>query len=144
MITYLLPTRDRPDTLQTTLQKLGDLSAAAHEPIGGAEVIVVDNASSPAASLPTALDNGFKLTGVRRKRNEGAAARNIGAHLARGEWIVMLDDDSYPLDSQHVEVLRSAPSDVAAIGADIFLPSCLREAGGLPEVIIGCGAAIRR
>ena len=32
---------------------------------------------------------------------------------------------------------------MAAIGADIVLPSGKRESGGLPEVFVGCGVAIR-
>jgi len=55
----------------------------------------------------------------------------------------MLDDDSYPLDAGHLRVLEEALDDVAAIGAEIFLPDGNHEAGGLPEVIVGCGAAIR-
>jgi hypothetical protein len=57
--------------------------------------------------------------------------------------MVMLDDDSFPLDDGHLEVLRAQPTDVAAVGAEIFLPRG-REAGGLPEVFTGCGVAIRR
>ena len=141
MISYLLPTHNRPRALWQTLAALGALSCDAHE---GAEVLVVDNASRPAVKLPPQLDNGLPLRCVRLDENQGAAARNHGAAAAHGEWLVMLDDDSYPLDTAHVEVLAEAPADVAAIGAAIFLPDGTHEAGGLPEVIVGCGAAIRR
>lgn len=144
MITYLLPTRDRHESLRRTLEALGSLSAEAHESIGGAEVIVVDNASTPPVTFSNRLRNGLPLRIIRLDTNEGAAARNIGAQQALGEWIVMLDDDSYPSNENHIHVLIEAPSDVAAIGAEIFLLDGRREAGGLPEVIIGCGAAIRR
>ncbi|MCZ6494224.1 MAG: hypothetical protein O6933_09115, partial [Planctomycetota bacterium] len=73
-----------------------------------------------------------------------AAARNFAAEQAQGDWLIMLDDDSYPLDTDFITVLNEAPPDVAAIGADIRLPDERREAGGLPEVFVGCGAAIRR
>jgi hypothetical protein len=56
----------------------------------------------------------------------------------------MLDDDSYPLDAGHVAVLAAAPRDVAAVGAEVLLLDGSREAGGLPEVFVGCGAALRR
>ncbi len=144
MISYLLPTHNRPHALWQTLAALGALSFDEHDAVGGAEVIVVDNASEPAVELPAELDNGIPLRCRRLDANSGAAARNRGAVEASGDWLVMLDDDSYPLDTGHLEVLADAPDDVAAIGAEIFLPDGTREAGGLPEVIVGCGAAIRR
>ena len=144
MISYLLPTHNRPHALWQTLAALGVLSFDEHDAVGGAEVIVVDNASEPAVELPPEFDNGMPLRCLRLDANSGAAARNHGAAEARGEWLVMLDDDSYPLDTGHLEVLADAPDDVAAIGAEILLPDGTREAGGLPEVIVGCGAAIRR
>ena len=144
MLTYLLPTHNRHAPLQRTLEAIAALSVDAHESIGGAEVIVVDNASDPPAKLPSSLRNGLLLRMLRRETNQGTAARNFGVEQARGEWIVMLDDDSHPLDANHVELLSEIEDDVAAIGADIFLPDGSREAGGLPEVFIGCGVAIRR
>jgi GT2 family glycosyltransferase len=144
MLSYLLPTHNRPAVLQRTLSALGALGGEAHEAIGGAEVIVVDNASNPAARLPSTLHNGLPLRVIRRDTNEGAAARNIGVEQGRGEWIIMLDDDSYPLDVAHIPRLCDVDHGIAAIGADIFLPDGSREAGGLPEVFIGCGVAIRR
>ena len=144
VISYVLPTRDRPTVLARTLAKLGELSA--HE----AEVIVVDNASAVPVQLEPMLANGVAVRVVRLERNAGAAGRNVGAAATNpaSRWIVMLDDDSYPLDVGHLEVLRQARPDVAAIGAEIWLPAVdgrsRHEAGGLPEVIVGCGAAIRR
>ena len=144
MLTYLLPTRDRPARLAATLRAIGSLSAAAHAAIGGAEVIIVDNASDPPVNVEVSLANGMPVRVIRRDSNEGAAARNIGAQAARGEWIVMLDDDSYPLDAQHIALLLEADEDVAAMGANIALLDGKREAGGLPEVFVGCGVALRR
>jgi hypothetical protein len=46
-----------------------------------------------------------------------------------------------------MRALAEAPDDVAVVSADIFLPGgngTGREAGGLPEVFVGCGVAIRR
>jgi hypothetical protein len=61
----------------------------------------------------------------------------------------MLDDDSAPLDTGFIDAIRGAAPDVAAIQAEILLPrdrglSVRHESGGLPEVFIGCGVAIRR
>jgi hypothetical protein len=126
------------------LDALGELSAHAHERVGGAEVIVVDNESDPPVTTPPELSNGMPVVVVRQDVNAGAAARNVGAALANGEWLIMLDDDSQPLDVNHLWVIAEADEDVAAIGAEIHLPEGSREDGGLPEVFVGCGAAVRR
>ncbi|MEE9129333.1 MAG: glycosyltransferase [Phycisphaerales bacterium] len=144
MISYILPTHDRPDRLAKSLTHIGRLRADEHAALDGAEVIIVDNASDSPASIPDRLDNGLPVRSFRMASNHGAAARNFAAEQAQGDWLIMLDDDSYPLDTDFITVLDEAPPDVAAIGADIRLPDQRREAGGLPEVFVGCGAAIRR
>jgi len=144
MLSFIIPTRNRPDTLERTLRALGDLDEASLRSMGGAEVVIADNASIPPVAAPCALANGATVNVLHLPRNKGAAARNDAAHAAQGEWLVMLDDDSHPLGADFIEALRDAPQDVAAVAAEIFLPSGEREAGGLPEVIVGCGAAVRR
>jgi GT2 family glycosyltransferase len=150
-ISYILPTRNRPECLARTLSALGAL------PSHTAEVIIIDNASEPPASVPFELPNGFPVTLLLRSRNDGAAARNSGARAASpsSKWLVMLDDDSHPLNLNFLQALAEQPPDVAALCAEIFLPprtsplchsatSPLRESGGLPEIPIGCGVAYRR
>lgn len=145
MIAYVLPTRDRPDELCLTLAALGSL------PPHDAEVIVVDNASASPARVPARLSNGLPARALRMGENLGAAARNQGVRATdpASEWIVMLDDDSSPEGLGVLAACRDAPSDVLAIQAEIGLgsgvsASAARESGGLPEVFIGCGAAVRR
>lgn len=148
-IAFIIPTRDRPQRLKETLLRLGSLCPPARN---SAHVYVIDNASRERAILPRVLDNAWPVSTINLERNEGAAARNAGARAAHGaDWLVMLDDDSYPIDERVFDVLSQQPPDVAAVSADIFLPRAAgehdimpREAGGLPEVFIGCGVAIRR
>jgi GT2 family glycosyltransferase len=145
MISYVLPHRDRPASLARTLAALGSLRGHGH--FGGAEVVVVDNASGAPPVVPPQLANGLPVKLVALRTNEGAASRNAGVAATdrASRWIVMLDDDSSPLDTGFVKRLMQAPSDVAAVSADIFLPGPgRRESGGLPEVFVGCGVAIRR
>lgn len=141
MISYIIPTRDRPERLAQTLEGLARL--APHE----AEAIVIDNASDAPPVAPAHLANGLAVRVVRLRENQGAAARNIGVRESdrSSEWVIMLDDDSCPLDASFIARLRASEHGVAAVMADIHLPrkGC-REAGGLPEVFIGCGVAIRR
>lgn len=151
MISYVLPTRNRPDVLRATLRAIERLGPHP----GGAEVIVVDNASGVPVRLERSLRSGVSVEVVRRPTNEGAAARNLGVLRAdpASEWIVMLDDDSAPLDLSFVSALAAMPREVGAVSADIFLGELDddaravlrgREQGGLPEVFIGCGVALRR
>lgn len=155
MIAYVIPTRNRPKQLATTLAAIGGIPSEAHECIGGAVVVIADNASSPAASAPEVLANGVEVKMLRLSANEGASARNRCAAEARSlgaQWLVMLDDDSWPVDGGFVEDLHDAPAEVWAVCADIHLPSAPvdaalgrppRESGGLPEVPTGCGVAVR-
>jgi GT2 family glycosyltransferase len=117
-------------------------------------VVVVDNASQEPAHAPAHLPNGLACEVVRLDRNRSTGARNIGVQRAAAiagtredHWIVMLDDDSAPMDGRFVDALASTPRDVGAVAAEVFLPSdgsrVRHEAGGLPEVFTGCGAAIR-
>ncbi len=145
MISYVIPTKDRHDELARTLGAIGSIKE--HGPDASpAEVIVVDNASDEPVRAPNWLPNGVSVRVERRHSNEGAAGRNAGVlrASARTEWVVMLDDDSAPIDGAFLAALDDHPADVGAVSADIFLPDGSRERGGLPEVFIGCGVAIRR
>ncbi|MGE3107116.1 MAG: glycosyltransferase family 2 protein [Phycisphaerales bacterium] len=140
MLAYIIPTRDRPWHLAHTL------AAIAALPPHDAQVIIVDNASSIPPTVPLRLSNDIPVELILNTRNEGAAARNRAASVADAscEWLVMLDDDSAPLSANFLDALRAQPADVLALAAEIHLTSAAREAGGLPEVFIGCGAAVRR
>lgn len=144
MISYVIPTHNRPERLAKTLRAIAELGD--HGACSGAEVVVVDNASDkPACAGP--LASGVPVRVVRLEKNIGAAARNIGVHASDpgSAWIVMLDDDSYPADLAFTRTLARVHADILAVSADIRLPRLRRrESGGLPEVFIGCGVAIRR
>lgn len=62
------------------------------------EVILVDNGSNDTAVLELkGLSSYFELHIERLETNVGfARANNIGAKLARGEWIALLNTDAYP------------------------------------------------
>lgn len=145
LISFIIPTRDRPAELDGTLARLAQLRLSSAE----AEVIIVDNASAHRPRPVRRLANGLAVTTLDLRVNRGAAARNDAASIARGAWLVMLDDDSAPLDAGLIDPLRDASHDTAAITADIVLSTDAhglhrRESGGLPEVPVGCGVAYRR
>jgi len=84
-ISIIIPTRDRPALLARAIA-----SALAQDDAGTLEVIVVDDASTPPATVPPAPRVRLVRPAVDRG---GAAARNSGLAAARGRWVTWLDDD---------------------------------------------------
>lgn len=143
-----MPTRNRAATLRRSIEAVASLAGhhadARDAARVEAEVIVIDNASDEPVRLPQHVGT-LPVRVIRLDTNEGAASRNVGVREAEYDWIVMLDDDSYPVDTGFAHRLRTVPDGVAAVSADIWLPGLgERERGGLPEVFVGCGVAIRR
>lgn len=139
-ISYITCTRNRHAELAETIRRLDELHR--QDPTG-VEFVVADNASdTPVRQClpPTAIP----VRVVTLAENIAAAARNHAAAHAAHDWLVMLDDDSAPKDLGHLNVLASTHPDTAVVMADITLPDGSRERGGLPEVLVGCGAAIRK
>src|SRR5688572_21128323 len=99
MITYVLPTRDRPERLALTLAALGALKGHPEAGPGYApgEVIIVDNASRQPPTPPQVLPNGLRVRAIYLASNDGAASRNVAVQQGdpASEWVVMLDDDSH-------------------------------------------------
>jgi glycosyltransferase involved in cell wall biosynthesis len=89
----VIPTYGRPNRLARCLQALSDLDYRADL----YEVVVVDDGSDePAAS---AIASVCAQAGVRLERqahNGPATARNLGALVARGDYVAFLDDDCEP------------------------------------------------
>ncbi len=143
-VCYAICTHDRPQELACTLDRLGAL------PPHDAEIVIVDNASSSRPEVSGHLPNGLPVRLILRRFNEGASARNHAARACDADWLVLLDDDSSPTDLAFLPLLDDAPTDCLVLGADIHLSADEdgrprgREQGGLPEVFIGCGAAVRR
>jgi len=144
-ISFVIPTHNRKEVLSQTMDMMGRYRLSQ---LGGkdSEVIILDNASDTPVSeyVPTRLANGLEVQVHRLNENISASARNFGVDNARCQWIVMLDDDSSPVRGNINSVLDAMPIEVGAVGGEILLSDGAHEAGGLPEVIVGCGCAIRR
>ncbi|MCA9293537.1 MAG: glycosyltransferase [Phycisphaerales bacterium] len=146
LLSFIIPTRDRPEELQRTLAALGALETPRDSAFAWCEceAIIIDNAGATPVQVPDVLANGLPVQVMRLRANLGAAARNEAATRAAGKWLVMLDDDSAPDDGALLALLPHVPEQVVGLCADIRIPQRGREAGGLPEVPIGCGVALRR
>jgi len=87
-VSVVIPTRDRVALLVTTLR-----SVLWQDGVD-LEVIVVDDGSTDATPEVVAAAGDARVTLVRRDEPHGlAAARNLGAGRANGEWVGFVDDD---------------------------------------------------
>ncbi len=140
-ITFLIAAYNRRDVLLGTLGQLGRCGLPAES----FETIVVDNASTDgtARAVATAFPD---VILIRESVNRGACAKNAGLPIARGRYVVFLDDDSYPLPGSIARMIRYFESD-PSLGAAVFdvqLPDGSRECSAYPNVFIGCGTGFRR
>jgi GT2 family glycosyltransferase len=89
-VSVIIPTRDRPEALRGCLEAL-----AAHNGAGGPmEIIVVDDGGrAPAEQVVARFADRLPVRCHRQAGAGPSVARNAGAALATGDWIVFLDDD---------------------------------------------------
>lgn len=96
----VLTTYNRPDLLRDALSSVG------RQTLRDFEVILINDNGEPVEHLLAAYD--FPITYIRQGRNQGlSAARNAGLAMARGRYIVYLDDDDIYLPN-HLAVLAEA------------------------------------
>jgi GT2 family glycosyltransferase len=91
VVTFVIPTYRRPDALRQTLERV----TVVEHPPDALEVIVVDNAGERATQQVVAAFGAGSVPVRYERAPEGgaAAARNHGARVARGELLILLDDD---------------------------------------------------
>ena len=89
------------------------LDCLAAQTLKDFEGVLVDNGSTDGC-----LDGvesrwpGLNLGLVCLPKNRGfAAANNLGAHLARGQWLALLNTDAFPEPDWLEKLLMAAPSD---------------------------------
>ncbi len=100
LFSIILTTYNRADLLKDALASVGS------QTLRDFEVILVNDNGEPVEQLLAACD--FPVTYIRQGRNQGlSAARNAGLALARGRYIVYLDDDDIYLPN-HLAVLAEA------------------------------------
>ena len=82
------------------------------------EIIVVDNASTDGTCA--AIESDYpEVRLLRMSENGGIAAYNVGFKTARGEYIVILDDDSFPHRDSLKRMVRKFEND-ASLGVAAF------------------------
>lgn len=111
LLSIIVPTYNRPHLLPLAVQ------SALAQTLDSLEVIVVDDASTAKATLPT--EPRLKVIVLEQQRG-GAGARNVGLEAAQGRWVTYLDDDDRLLPDMakvSIEALKNAtaPEPIAVI-----------------------------
>lgn len=129
LVSIIIPVFNRVEYTRTCLEAL-----VATAPAEGMELIIVDNASADATpELCRALSGDVRV--IRNEENLGfVRACNQGAGVARGKYLLFLNNDTVPQPGWLAALLRTAEADerVAAVGAKLVYPDGrLQEAGGI-------------
>ena len=141
-LAYIIVTRNRRAAVMRTIGRLEQMIDASDQ---DAQIWVVDNASSDGTCEALAAEH-REVQVIRRRRNEGVSARNHAITAADADYLVLLDDDSYPTgDSieRSTAYLDQHPRTAAVVGR-IVLPTGELEACALPNVLLSGAVCIRK
>lgn len=143
LVSIIILSWNRKDDLNTSLKHIFDSSYKNFE------VIVIDNGSTDGTLR--LIKNEFPTVKlVALTENIGIAGYNEGFKIARGQYIIVLDDDSYPANDALAKAVMILEKErlVVGIAFNIIHPTNnISESAGWPENVftfIGCGAILRR
>lgn len=128
-ISVIIPTFNRSAVLATCLGALARQSLARNR----YEVIVIDDGSPDATpQLCRGLSPGFRMRYFRKKNGGAGAARNLGLSMARGKFVLLINDDtiaSPTLLEEHLQAQGSSPARKFAVLGDFpYPPAAERKA----------------
>lgn len=123
LVSVIVPTRDRPDTLRQALASIRALEADDLT----FEILVGDNGTDP-ETRKVASD--FAAIHLPVKEKGAAAARNAGLKAATGEFLAFLDDDDVWLPTHvrsHLKIFDERPEIEVVLAQVIAVDNDLRE-----------------
>jgi len=126
----VMATHNRPATLARAIASLRAQTCADFEILLVADALDAETAAVVARDLGPA-DSFLKRTGA----NGPAESRNQGLALARGEWVIFLDDDD-TFEPQHLTTLtpHCERPDAQVLFTDITVVTEDRQQPGIPEL----------
>lgn len=134
---------NRKDELRNTLQKVFE------QDYKNIEVIVVDNASTDGTS-DMAEKQYPKVKLIKLNKNIGISGWNKGFEIAKGEFVLALDDDSYPAPEaiEKAKIIFEENQSISIIAAKVINTNLgIIETNSFnerPNFFVGCGAFIKR
>jgi GT2 family glycosyltransferase len=145
LVTILIATKDRPDDLRRTLRHL------RHQQYPEIELLIIDDGSQPRIEA-VVREESPQATYIFREQSAGQSKRRSeGIQMAKGDYILQLDDDSYPVHPdalrRAVQMMQTRPK-IGILSFYIFNGEQLPEDLGAVEAkyhssFVGCGALIR-
>ncbi len=144
LVTVNILSFNRKDELRFTLTKVFE------QDYKNIEVIVVDNASSDGTRemVKSEFPN---VVLIELEKNIGIAGWNRGFEIAKGEYVLVLDDDSYPekdaIDAGVKTILQDEKIGIVAYHIYNLRLKEYEKIGfnnNIPLMFIGCGALIKR
>ncbi|MEM1212955.1 MAG: glycosyltransferase family 2 protein [Planctomycetota bacterium] len=141
-LAYILVTHNRRARL---LQTLRHLQQHTPFPTDQYETWVVDNGSTD--GTPAAIAQLFPNTHlIALRRNQGVWARTLAMRQTQADYLVLLDDDSYPIGNAIPDALATldAHPHLAGIMGRCLLPNGNEEACALPAVMLSGAVILRR
>ena len=143
LVTINILSYNRKDELRHTLQMVYD------QDYKKIEVIVVDNASTD-GTMEMVKSNYPEVRLIRLSQNIGISGWNAGFKVANGEFVMVLDDDSYPAENTIAEGIQEFWKD-EGLGIITFNVYNTRTAKSETENFMpqpyffhGCGAMFRK
>lgn len=142
-LSIVIVTHNRCDALSATLDVL---TQSDDLPRDAMEIIVVDNGSTDATAAMIEKRVDLPVRRIELARNEGVSARNHAFSEAQGEFILLIDDDSYPMGNAVSRSLSylDEHGDCAAVVGRVVLPDGRLEASALPGVIANGAVVLRK
>jgi len=140
LVTVNILSYNRKDELRNTITKV------CEQDYKNIEVIVVDNASSDGS--PEMVEKEFpSVKLIRMNKNVGISGWNEGFKASKGEYILVLDDDSYPENNAIMKSLQYFYDDVMVVALSVYNCSLGKYENDYfeeyPISFIGCGAIIK-
>ncbi len=147
-VSTVILSHNRREVLERTLERIRGVGGGA----GPGEVIVVDNASTD--GTPERLEGAPGVTLLPLTENTGVAGYNVGVERATGDYVLILDDDSWPDEGavERAARLLDRRPDLAAVALNPRHPATdaaewpFAESMGPRDdwPIMGCGNLVRR
>lgn len=127
--TVIIPTFNRVKTLKRTLEHIFNQTFPGKR----YEVIVVDDGSGDdTASYLASIRPPIHFRYIINKHNVGrAATRNSGVRIARGKYLLFIDDDIWTdkfIIEKHYHTLASAKDNIVSVGAILNSPEVPKTA----------------